>query len=304
MKQSFYLKIALFFLFKHTLWGQTTSYQPMLATNNTWHVLRQLLPTEPIKTQYYLTTGDTLLAGKNYKKIAIDYLGLRQEIGGLREETATKKIYFRDFPTNTEFVMYDFSLSVGNQFEAKEYDINSGLCCISKFIRLDSIKSLPLNTLNRVYYFSQQGTSNKVVWVEGVGSLAGIMYAGSAPIVNTVGELNCAQKNTLFTYRSNYYFNNGNQCTLLIGNDKVSETAYQVELFPNPLHTAIMHIQTDAPDITTAELYSVLGEKIKTYHLDSQYTDLNMATLPAGIYYVRLYDSQYTTLFVKKILKL
>ena len=77
--------------------------------------------------------------------------------------------------------------------------------------------------------------------------------------------------------------------TSTIENEKVNK----ISIYPNPA-TSIQHIQFENPMLKqiSIELYSITGEKIKTFEYSSKQHTIaiqnNVSSLPSGLYYYKI----------------
>lgn len=179
------------------------SYTPMLDSYNEWNLTSCYFG---CLTDPYWTDGDTLVDGKLHK-ILDGYHYLERKYL-LREVVEDRKVYFTwviDEQNWEEYLLYDFSLEVGESFEMKNplspFPLDGG-----SFI-LDSIVPRPLvdGALYDHYYFSPAPgntiSDHNAVWVEGVGSLSMVNAAGGDPDITGAGALSCYYKEGSLFYR-------------------------------------------------------------------------------------------------------
>ena len=180
-----FLILGLFLVGVGSAWGQEQEYRPMLGEFGKWHEYFTPWPTSCNAT--LRIDGDSIVNGVSYKKIIADPgCGAILDPGTirlLREDTLEKKVYeLKPWPPNTpECLIYDFSLMPGDTF----YWGNNG----ENILLLDSItnhirnpffcngNNMPTLTIEnpRVFYFDGGGAF-ATIWVEGIGSLAGLLY--------------------------------------------------------------------------------------------------------------------------------
>ena len=172
-----FLILGLFLVGVGSAWGQEQEYRPMLGEFGKWH---EYFTPGPTCNATLRIDGDSIVNGVSYKKITADPgCGAILDEGSirlLREDTLEKKVYRLHADGSEEFLLYDFSLMPGDTFFWRE----------DRFMVLDSITDTIVNpyycngnnrpTLTienpKVFYFY----NGLLVWVEGIGSLAGLLW--------------------------------------------------------------------------------------------------------------------------------
>lgn len=206
-------------------------YHVVLDTINHWGVVLNWCPVTPkdfpgIRSgcnyssgyyQQYYTTGDTLVDSIQYQKLnsrdgnwipspwVTDCL-----FGFLREEPATRKVYFRDSEGNGEEVLYNFNLNVGDTFVAKSYNYLNFTYDTVKWVVQQKFKYDFKNGPRDVLALHNTALNFTMVWVEGVGCINHPFYiyignwwwGGCAPIYCT--DPNDPLK-TLLNYNANLF---------------------------------------------------------------------------------------------------
>lgn len=189
------MRYFLFLLFASVLSPAfSQDYTPMLAEVNEWHLTYCYLG--DCSEDVYFTDGEMEVLGNNYRVLDGYHYISREFL--LREEVEEKKVYLATIIGGNfrEYLLYDFSLSVGDEFDmlnpVTPFPINGGL------FTLTDIQSLPLadGELYRHFYFSPSAGNTistwDAIWVEGVGSLSIPNAPGGSPIANGVGRVSCA----------------------------------------------------------------------------------------------------------------
>ena len=208
-----------------------SEYTPMLGAENDW-VVTIMGFGESWSFQIH-TEADTTINEQSYHRIIQlpDYSpGPNLSIGFLREDSISRKIFIYETDSvqsvllHTESVLYDFSLSEGEQAVIKNMGNDFSTFRIDTLI-LDSIRNILPQAFHTGIYFTDSvkayylrsknplwGEShNRAVWVEGLGSLAGPLYSASEPFY--LAELNCAYKNKILSFKSPNWFY-GDSCYL------------------------------------------------------------------------------------------
>lgn len=117
---------------------------------------------EPYNDRCLQIEGDTLISSVHYSKL-MDYFGCDEKdrkINGFIRETNDSLVFYRPWYSDTEFLLYDFGIKVGDSI----FTIVPSHC--------DSIGTT--NKGQRIIYIS--GAYNfKDKWIEGVGSEMGLL---------------------------------------------------------------------------------------------------------------------------------
>ena len=174
-------------------------YKPLLDNYNEWQLTNCY---SGCITDMYYTAGDTLVEGKEYK--ILDGYHFISRTFLLREEIDSRKVYLNLVQQNREYLLYDFSLQVGDSIDIKNpispFPMDAG------FFKIDSIVNRPLFDGNEYKHFylsptpSNTISSSPAIWVEGVGSLSLVNAPGGFPDLNGVGLLTCFFKNGQLFY--------------------------------------------------------------------------------------------------------
>ena len=160
-------------------------------------------------TVFYFVDGDTSLNSNNYIKIN------RKAFWSLTDTFISRYTYLREDSTGkvfvfdgTEKLLYDMNSSVGDTIHVYSFfDLNS----FSDVI-VDSISSIQLgNETRKIFYLSTiyfnigggggNNNSDPLIWIEGIGSNAGIFFPAGGVAVDEVFWLTCFTEND--TFRSN-----------------------------------------------------------------------------------------------------
>lgn len=135
-------------------------------------------------------------------------------IGQIREDALTRRIYFRTSETDTDGVLYDFSLEPGDTILVDNHwllvdnqwytgDINPMICDSVDYVNIngEQKKRIFLNRSDNPEYLAE-------IWIDGIGSTLGLMYSGSNSIAYEGGkiELLCCSQNDI-TIWTNTFFN-------------------------------------------------------------------------------------------------
>jgi hypothetical protein len=293
--------------FMASMLARGQEYLPLLEENKVWS----------ISHEKQTLIGDTIINEITYKKLFFhNYLKeLTQDslkyIAALREDTINKKVYFIWKGFNTEVLLYDFSLDVGDTFEAKSPKFNfSGpeyfdfyppsrlkvLMVVDSVIGGNSRKVLKLSIIDTFLDY----------WIEGIGSTYGLFYAGFEMIPDREYPfLLCLHDNGMTVYQENDPFGvNVETCYSEVSTnikelDKIDLTLSITASFIQ--ERLIVNCDTPLNEIT---VYSLNGTIIYQHRTSEGFDhhSINTVHWENGIYIIKAGNS--STFASKKIVKL
>jgi Secretion system C-terminal sorting domain len=255
-----------------------------------------------------IMAGDTPINGRNYKKIydqdyySYTYIGgvlLFEQynssppvlVGAVREDSL-KRIYFLNFDSiwfdgfnstacvnlhlrsNTELLLYDFNLNIGDSLPWKEYS--------PVVLSIDSIMA-ENGTYLRVFHFDSYSGN---YWIEGLGSSTGLFGAYMPTPFECNCTLNCAQ--------ATEYLNPGqNPCGGIYTSVQQPSENSKLVVFPNPAHDKIiMNFFAQGNKPITISLLNELGQMVWMKNEEvvrgNLSEEISVSDFPDGIYFLQL----------------
>jgi|GEM_PF-5589346 len=200
-----------------------------------------------------------------------------QIIGFIRQ--SGDSIFYRYSIDFNEFVFYDFSLDVGDEFgpmyceSFNSYPVNTGILMI--VVAIDTIEVA--GEERRRYYFDSD-----VIWYEGIGSDQGL-FSNELCVTDQYLDLNCVHQNAEFIF-GNADFEGSNCCFVALSADAENGST-RFSMFPNPIFSnEILTIEgLDSGAILT--LLDISGREIQKVQLSqANQIELSQAVLPGGVY--------------------
>jgi len=279
----------LFSILTISTFGQ--DYFPLIQENNTWNVLTvvgSIFDTSYFTTTYKLT-GDTIISSKTYKKLytSEEEQAVNWSLWGFMREDTDKKVWIRWHSDEEEFLVYDFSIEVGD----------SVLVGVDnpEYLRVDSIseneinqsqrKKFWLSAINYPSYYTE-------TWIEGIGSNKGICWSGSVLVVGGWYRLLCMYENETLIYSNPNY----ESCYLIT---EIDELEYPtLEIFPNPAKDLLLIKNTENHSITSIILFNANGQMIKQF--DKMTDQFDISGISPGCYSFQIVTE--TGLITKKLL--
>ncbi|TAH43530.1 MAG: T9SS type A sorting domain-containing protein [Bacteroidetes bacterium] len=230
----------------------------------------------------YIMNGDSVINGISYHKIEREYgssIGCgpfypqgNGYMGGLREDSLNRLIYFVPRDSINESLLYDFNLSVGDTLPSYFIDL-FGL----SYTTITSIDSMLIGSEYRKVLHSI-GNS----FVEGIGSLAGLLETQR---LDLTPNLVCYIQDGIELYQ---YFP-GVSCDLISSIDEKMQTKDDVDIFPNPFNTACT-IRVDYR--STFILYNLLGIEVKRINCVEGSNVLDREQFSSGLYFYEVIGSK------------
>lgn len=151
--------------------------------------------------------GEVIFNNTTFFKVYEAQDSLQQDwdqVGYLREDTMTKKIYFSEWDPEEIGLIYDFDLVIGDSVVIDNYYARFE----DVLLICDSIDSLNINgSLKKRLFLSSPGFGESDIWIEGIGSKFGLLYSGinGAGIGGGGMDLLCCSKNDTVIYQDSIY---------------------------------------------------------------------------------------------------
>lgn len=250
----------------------------VVEPGKTWSVAN--FPTSWPETvnSYYVKIGpDTIFNDIVYSKLLFSSDSLQTQwsvLGIIRE--SSKKVYYKENKALSEILLYDFNLNVADSFEVHE---NVKMC-------VDSI--IEINT-RKHFYFSLN--NQKTRWIEGIGSIAGLLDNGEGlTMVGNISKLLCCSHYDLTLYKNPDY----ESCFLLTNIANANSNSFILKQnFPNPFsnNTYIEVFIEQLQPNTCLNIYSLNGILVKKIKIENQgrnIFEINNAMVNKGIWLYNL----------------
>jgi Secretion system C-terminal sorting domain len=274
-------------------------YVPMAVEGAHWFVAerRESCPWPYENLWEYHVDGDTIFDGTSYRKIyrqqheSIDSgtyqppfvpFGSKYLHGLLRDDTLAKKVYAVSFmyliqsydpcPLNEEYLLYDFSIEVGDTFDLCVSRYNYSLLY---YLNTEVIFNVPSRSFEICDHYCD------IYFWEGIGSTFGLFEPSWV----------FHDRDEWRTYLFNYC--RTDDCSLLVSNPEFqSFEKTDWKLFPNP---ASDQLQFDLSSCSNREnksisIFSAQGVRLKTFNLDDQQEVLkvDVKAFKPGLYFAVL----------------
>ncbi len=218
---SFITLIALMMMGGMTMKAQ--DYHPIVEEGKQWNVLFSYPwnPPEPQHkyTDIYKIEGDTLVDGVSYK---VMYTTRNENLTGwsvcgVIRETEDRQVLYRRDGSSYDEILYDFSMEVGDTI------IMNGSGFYPDWMFVVETNEILINGEPRKQIVLEYSWGDQEVWIEGIGSLYGIIDSGSLFLTGGSTDLLCYYEdgdliwqNTTPGYNECYIVNTGQQNGLVV----------------------------------------------------------------------------------------
>jgi hypothetical protein len=274
--------------------GQTSVYHPFPDSDAVWRIdwgVSWCFDNSWPQAKYrYMMNGDTIVNGFTYHKIVREF-GFGSYVcgptyppgsgymGGLRQDTALKKVFFIPNDSTNEKLLYDFNLNIGDT-------INFFILNKTYNLIVDNIDSVQISNLSYRKGYSLNSGVHYCGLTEGIGSTTGLLEPPD--MVDFNPQLVCFIQDSIQLYGIS-------ACNLPSQVANINETI-DLKMFPNPFHsTATIEIKNEELKIKNLELkmYDVMGRLVQSQIITNQSTIINREDLGDGLYFYQLRTKDY-----------
>lgn len=275
------------FCFSQVIYGEG-EYHKFAGKGALWNTITVGAMSNPSEWQSIHTLGDTIeINGLKYLEVKDITRWPNNTIGGLREDTLTKKIYYMN---DIEVVLYDFSLTKGDTIFYGEHfgDAESAYYKV-----VDSIGTIVLNgELRKTWYLSTSGYYMPDIWIEGIGSV--FRYGLLNPLDPRIPLNGSTTYFGCFKYGDILYFNreatNAYDCPCsrwIVDVPEVESESDEIKLYPIPTNDRL-NIDLGNTSYDYLEVYSCNSKLIIKSMINlEQHLELNLENLEKGIYFIK-----------------
>jgi len=295
------LLLSIFVLMGTAGLAQEYQYVPFPKENAQWNVDAMSMDCPPYPAMCgqgtYAAAGDTLINGASYTRINDVYLGqiTSTTFYRFREDTAQRKVFL--LWNGQEYLVYDFSLSVGDTFHISHPTVG-----VEESYVIEGIDTVLVgNSLRKRFNFGgPQSLPESYYWIEGIGGGAGPFM--SHYIFESWSVLRCFSigEELLFSSPISYppqylleLYPWYEYCdTRVIGITEPTKSASPKTLTAHGGQVTIPHLGIGQYRYT---LYSLLGQQLMEGTLTGE--TLQLPYLPPGIYVLRLQTTERQLVF-------
>jgi len=278
--------------------SQTNIYYPFPEGNVVWNYNYIHFCFGGHANEFYsiIIDGDTIISDSTYKKLHIPFVlslttGTCTSVspgykGAFRQDTLNRKVYFVSPSSNTELLLYDFNLQIGDTI-IRPYGY-----AVDVVIDIDSVL---VGSNYRKRWKINQGYN--IYIIEGIGSTYGLIANSPGAYVDHPDYfLTCFSENNMILYP-----NQNNNCEIITGVETDKEKDFGVSIFPNPsAGTATLLINDSNIEVKLINIRSLLGQLLYSKHLNEAKALIDISNLNNGIYILEIITCEKT--IIKKII--
>ncbi|MBU0489341.1 MAG: T9SS type A sorting domain-containing protein [Bacteroidetes bacterium] len=279
------------------------NYHPFPDTTAIWHSVGMNSFSYAHYTFNFGINGDTLINSHKYSKIYRTPDSLFSSnlvyIGALRENE-DKQVLLK-LPADSEFVLYDFDLNVGDSiFYPLGYALCGngwGLSTSNSYRVVTSIDSILLyNNEYRKRWILTCDIFLGDQWVEGIGSIE--WFGLLNPLVGDITLCGDGYYFGCFVELNEILFFDSTVCNYCMGDYLLNVSTYpgdnqQIDFFYNPSDKTVTINSNRDPFNYSISIINVVGEIMNCYNsITTRTYSINVATLPKGMYVFRISEHE------------
>lgn len=298
----------------HSVIAQSNVYHPFPDSNAVWGMIGNCFDTNCGDYSYikFYYDGDTIIDGMEYKRVAKEVLPITSGeccivptglfAGFLRQDTAAKKVYWRDQSMESDTLWYDFSLDVGDTLNSflnypdPWYEPKTVLSIDSVWVGASYRKRFNIDTA----VFRNEYTYSIIEGVGGTHGFCGLVDPNAWALGT---RLTCfaVNGNVIYTPQTG-------ADTIPCGDLPVQVQELQqpkgdlVSIYPNPSSGLVTLTCKEPLQNLRISIYDLLGNKHMEMETDKEFTAIDISGLSPGVYFL-IAKTEKTTLTNKKIIK-
>jgi len=194
----------------------------------------------------------------------------------MREDTAAKRVFRLDFDTGAEFLLFDFSVTVGDSVTVGNPPETAYVENIWDETWADG------SNRKKIVVRSLEGF--ELLWIESLGN--------GNNLWNPLSELCLCPHG--YCYQQNGQNLYGGPCaTTLVHTEELEKAGPTLQLTPNPV-SDVLSVNVFDEKFDRASVIGLLGEVLTEERFSSglSSTEISVKNLPAGLYHIVLYSGQ------------
>jgi hypothetical protein len=282
--------------------AQTSVYHPFPESNAIWNIKCGVWPCYNSNSwnEYFSYTilGDTVINTITYHKWYIpevvyadncDSINFAGYIGAFRNDIPNKKVYYIHSGSNTEEVLYDFNITVGDT-------INKSWGFKQPYVMVVSVEdSVRVGENYRKIWHASSISAGSVDIIEGIGGTRGpIKYWDviDPPTYNLI----------CFSQNGNINYPGDSPCNIisLINSNDAEMSA---TLSPNPFHFSSQLTLSKTFSNAELKIYNTNGDQVRQQRISSQTTTIYRDGLSDGVYLFQINNSKGKTASGKLVIE-
>ena len=313
MKKIIVLIIAIFTIYI----AKAQQYVPFPDSNAVWSEHHQFSISSGKPNYYYrniLTNKDTIVNSKTYHQLFYSLVDSTYNnidtslkyIGCIRE--ANKQIYYLSKDSIHEYLLYDFSLNVGDtiKYDYSAFTFIYGWGKIDTLVvtSIDSILIYDASYRKRINFSTYNAgftiPLNFIQWIEGIGNNMGLLFPiALEPTNGSNNWLLCYKQNDSLIYSSSSTIS-PYDCFPII--QQIHENILinqKISIYPNPVNDKL-NIKTNSNAEQSIEITNLLGQTVYKNNIRMKGI-VNTSAFAKGVYILKLSSDKETV--VRKFVK-
>ena len=300
-------------------------YTPFPTENAQWSV----------NNEKYALHGDTIINEKKYSKVykqtadeAFEFdIDKAEYFCAIRNDVENKRVYgvykdnlevynhYNEEIEETESLLYDFSLNLGDTIEVANFDEadRAGYIQYVKYVRVESIgiykfdgshSYVTLYDTDSIFCLNNGEQRKRILlngiheslqqsWIEGIGSSDGpFVHAHFSGLEYMPKRLLCFNENDECLYKqSSFDYDEDDDCfTNYYPDNVVENNENDIMIYPNPTDDFI-NIENPSGSEYSIDIYNDKGQKLISQS-SSGISNINISDLPCGLYIITI-NSNY-----------
>lgn len=269
--------------------GQS-GYHPFPEKNASWNFSygNWSITGETYGDYSVMLTGDTIINGQIYHKFNISYvqentigicagLSLVGYRGAIRQDTASRKVYIIPPSSDIEFLLYDFSLQIGDTVKGYLQSLNFGLDIV------EAIDSIFVDNTYRTRW--KINSCYEIFLVEGMGSTYGLFQPSPGCVADLpYFYMHCFRQNNQVVYTDS-----STSCALITSSHSIENISNNLIIYPNP-STGTFTVSNNNGTIREIIISDIMGNFIRQQHADKQ-RKVTISGLDQGLYFLKITDN-------------
>ena len=300
-------------------------YTPFPTENAQWSV----------NNEKYALYGDTIINEKKYSKVykqtadeAFEFdIDKAEYFCAIRNDVENKRVYgvykdnlevynhYNEEIEETESLLYDFSLNLGDTIEVANFDEadRAGYIQYVKYVRVESIgiykfdgshSYVTLYDTDSIFCLNNGEQRKRILlngiheslqqsWIEGIGSSDGpFVHAHFSGLEYMPKRLLCFNENDECLYKqSSFDYDEDDDCfTNYYPDNVVENNENDIMIYPNPTDDFI-NIENPSGSEYSIDIYNDKGQKLISQS-SSGISNINISDLPCGLYIITI-NSNY-----------
>lgn len=197
--------------------------------------------------------------------------------GVIRQDTTNKKVYIIPPSNDTECLLYDFTLQIGDTVKGYLQSFNFGYDIV------EAIDSILIDNTYRTRW--KINSCYEIYLIEGIGSTYGLFQLSPGCVSDLpYFNMNCFRQNNEVIYTDS-----STSCALITSTNSVENISSNLIIYPNP-STGTFTVSNSNGTIKEIIISDLMGKFILQQHVDKQ-TKVNISGLDQGIYFLKIIDN-------------